>query len=303
MPPLDSWLHIAVRTPVLLLLALLLVGLVAAGVLVCQRLLTRTRRLSNEARDLRARLADCTEHQAQSTSAGEAYRHFIYNISHEVSNPLQSIQTNLENMASCSLDEAGRWGQYHAIITTEVGRLARLTENLRLLSHLETRGAPTVREPVNLKGVIEDVIMALFEIAEARAVRLRYVGPERPARVLGDRDGLRQVLTNLVDNGVKYSRPEGGEVIISVQEEHDRLSVRVSDEGRGIAAEDLPHLFDTAYRAPDARSFGIKGSGLGLAIVKRIVEQHGGEIQVESRPGEGAAFSFALPSYAPSQQP
>jgi signal transduction histidine kinase len=98
-----------------------------------------------------------------------------------------------------------------------------------------------------------------------------------------------------VDNGIKYSRSEGGEVIISLQEEQDGLWVRVSDEGVGIAEEDLSHIFDTAYRAPDARSFRRKGSGLGLAIVKQIVEQHGGEIRVQSQLGEGTTFSFDLP--------
>jgi two-component system phosphate regulon sensor histidine kinase PhoR len=203
-------------------------------------------------------------------------------------------------MATCSLDEAGRWRQYHAIIATEVQRLTRLTENLRLLSHLETKDAPLVREPVNLKGVIEDVIMAQYETAEARRVRLRYVGPERPARVLGDRDRLRQVLLNLVDNGIKYSKPDGGEVIISIQEEHNRLCVRVSDAGIGIAEEDLPHIFGTAYRAPDARTLRRAGSGLGLAIVKRIVEQHGGALRVQSRLDEGTTMSFDLPMYVPA---
>jgi signal transduction histidine kinase len=196
--------------------------------------------------------------------------------------------------------QAGRWRQYHAIIATEVQRLTRLTENLRLLSHLETKDAPLVREPVNLKGVIEDVIMAQYETAEARRVRLRYVGPERPARVLGDRDRLRQVLLNLVDNGIKYSKPDGGEVIISIQEEHNRLCVRVSDAGIGIAEEDLPHIFGTAYRAPDARTLRRAGSGLGLAIVKRIVEQHGGALRVQSRLDEGTTMSFDLPMYVPA---
>lgn len=300
MPSLDSWLQITIRTPLLLLLLLLLVGLISGGVFFYRRLLTRIKRLSDEAQDLRAQLAERAEQEAQWAAAREAYRHFIYNVSHEVSNPLQSIQTNLDNMAGCTLDEASRRRQYHAIIAAEVRRLAGLTENLRLLSRLETPGAPTVREPVNLRGVVEDVIMALFETAEAGGVRLRYVGPERPARVLGDRDHLLQVLMNLVDNGIKYSQPEGGEVIISVQEEQDRLCVRVSDEGVGIAEDDLSHIFDTAYRAPDPRSFRRKGSGLGLAIVKRIVEQHGGEIRVQSRPGEGTTFSFDLPLYTPS---
>jgi two-component system phosphate regulon sensor histidine kinase PhoR len=300
MPSLDSWLQITIRTPFLLLLLLLLTGVIAAGVVAYWRLLTRIKKLSDETQDLQVQLVGRAEQEAQWASAREAYRHFIYNLSHEVSNPLQSIQTNLDNMASCSADETGRWRQYHQIITTEVRRLADLTENLRLLSHLEAPGAPTVREPVNLKGVVEDVIMALFETAEARGVRLRYVGPERPARVLGDRDRLRQVVLNLVDNGIKYSRAEGGEVIISVQEEQDRLCVRVSDEGVGISEKDLPHIFDTAYRAPDARRFRRQGSGLGLAIVKQIVERHGGEIRVRSQLGEGTTFSFDLPLYAPS---
>ncbi len=301
MPPLDSWLEFTIRTPFLtaLALAILLMGLLVGGVIVCRRLLVRARRLSDEAQALRAQLAEHTAQEVQWAAARETYRHFIYNLSHEVSNPLQSIQTNLDNMATCALDEVGRWRQYHAIITAEVQRLATLTENLRLLSRLETPDAPTVREPVNLKAVIEGVIMALFEKAEARGVRLRYVGPERPARVLGDRDRLYQALANLVDNGIKYSRPEGGEVVVSVQEAGGRLRVRVSDEGIGIAEEDLPYIFEMAYRAPDARSLRRSGSGLGLAIVRRIVEQHGGEIHVQSRPGEGTTFSFDLPLYIP----
>jgi two-component system phosphate regulon sensor histidine kinase PhoR len=302
MPSLDSWLEITIRTPFLLLLmlAFLLIGLIVGGALAYRRLLARIKRLSNEAQALQAQLARHAEQEAQGTAARESYRHFIHNLSHEVSNPLQSIQTNLDNMAGCSLDEAGRWRQYHAIIAAEVRRLRGLTENLRLLSRLETPDAPTVREPVNLKGVVEDVIMALSETAEARGVRLRYVGPERPARVLGDRDRLRQALLNLADNGIKYSKPGGGEVIISLQEERDRLWVRVSDEGVGIAEEDLPHIFDIAYRAPDARSFRRQGSGLGLAIVKRIVEQHGGTVRVQSRLGEGTTVSFGLPVYVPA---
>jgi two-component system sensor histidine kinase VicK len=117
--------------------------------------------------------------------------------------------------------------------------------------------------------------------------------------VLGDRDRLRQALQNLADNGIKYSKPEGGEVIFSVQEEGGRLCVRVSDEGVGISTEDLPHIFEVAYRAPDPRSFRRQGSGLGLAIVKRIVEQHGGTVRVQSRVGEGTTVMVELPVYTP----
>jgi len=302
MPPLDSWLEIVIRTPMLLLLVvvLVLIGVVASAVFVYRRLRTQIQILFERAQQLRTQLATRSEQEARWDSTREAYRHFIYNISHEVSNPLQSIQTNLDNIAACPPDQPQQWRQYHDTIGAEVRRMADLTENLRLLSHLETPDAAMVREPVNLKGVIEEIIMSLFERAEARAVRLRYVGPERPPRVLGDRDPLRQVLMNLVDNGIKYSKPEGGEVIISVMERGEQLRVRVSDEGIGISEEDLPHVFDTAYRAPDARSFRRKGSGLGLAIAQRIVEQHEGEIRVQSRPGDGTTFSFDLPLHEPS---
>lgn len=298
----SSWLQITIQAPlpVAVLLALLLIGLAVGGAVIHYRRRAKAKKLSSEIQDLRYRYEEHAEQQAQWSSAQESYHHFVDNVSHEVANPLQSIQTNLENMVSCSLDEAGRWRQYHRIIEAEVQRLVRLTENLRLLSRLETPRVPIVREPVNMKAVVEDVIMTLFEAAEARRVRLRYVGPQRPARVMGDRDCLRQALMNLVDNGIKYSEAAGGEVIISMLEEQDRLCIRVADEGIGIDQADQAYVFDTAYRAPDARSFRRRGSGLGLPIVKRIVEQHGGEISVDSELGKGAIFSFDLPLYVPS---
>ncbi|HSR32328.1 MAG TPA: HAMP domain-containing sensor histidine kinase [Anaerolineae bacterium] len=297
MPSLNSWLQIQIQAVFFLFLALSLTGLILGLVVVNLRSRRRFRKLSARAELLQRKLADHEEREARFESVRQAYRNFVYNLSHEVANPLQSIQTNLDNMAACQVDEARRWRQYQATIAAEVQRMSSLTENLRLLAQLETPDAPLSQEPVNLKGVVEEVIMALHDAAEALGVRLRYVGPERPSRVLGDRDRLVQVLRNLVDNGIKYSRAEGGTVVVGVQEEGESLRLRVSDEGVGIAPEDLPHIFDTAYRVPDARSFRRKGSGLGLAIARRIVEQHGGEIRVQSQPGEGTTFTFSLPVY------
>jgi signal transduction histidine kinase len=103
----------------------------------------------------------------------------------------------------------------------------------------------------------------------------------------------------LVDNSIKYAKDGGGEVVISLQEEKEALLVRVSDEGLGISEEDIPYVFDTAYRSPAARSVKRTGSGLGLAIAKRIVEQHGGTIKVQSKLGEGTTVSFNVPLYKP----
>ena len=141
--------------------------------------------------------------------------------------------------------------------------------------------------------------MAEADRASARAIQLIYRGPERPARVLGNRDQLRQVVSNLVDNSIKYAKGDGGEVVISLQEEKEDILVRVSDEGLGIPEEDIPYVFDTAYRSPSVGSVKRTGSGLGLAIAKRVVEQHGGTIKVQSKVGEGTTVSFNLPLYKP----
>lgn len=299
MPPGNSWLLITLQAPfwAAILIGVVLILVLALVVIAYWRLYRRQERLLDELRQSQEKKSAQMAPVKDATQ--DAYLLFIHNISHEVSNPLQSIQTNLDNMAGCTPQETARWQQYLAIITTEIRRLRELTENLRMLSRLETPDVPVKREPVNIKGVVEAVMMAQVEVAETKGVRLVYSGPERPARVLGDRNHLYQVLNNLVDNSVKYARPDGGEVIIAVQEENGRMSVRVSDDGIGIPAEDLPYVFEMAYRIPHSGNLRKASSGLGLAIVRRIVEQHGGRIQIESEPGRGTSITFDLPLYVP----
>jgi two-component system, OmpR family, phosphate regulon sensor histidine kinase PhoR len=295
MPDLDSWLAITIRLPVAVLIGGH-VGLLALIIWAVRRYRRRSAERVPAAGGPPASASSVGDADRELAFARENYQFFVHNVAHEVSNPLQSIQTNLDNMVECRPDEVGRWQQYHDIIVGEIKRLARLTDNLRTLSRLETPRAPAVREPVNMKAVIEEVIMARAAEAKARGLRLCYVGPQRPARVMGDRDRLLRVVLNLVDNGIKYS--DEGTVTVSIREEVNRLVVGVTDEGLGIAEEDMPRIFDLAYRAPSGRSFHRQGSGLGLAVVRRIVGQHGGSIQVDSLPGEGATFTFDLPLQA-----
>ena len=119
----------------------------------------------------------------------------------------------------------------------------------------------------------------------------------RPVRILGNRDRLQQVLFNLVDNSIKFS-DDGGTITIGLEQDGELVRVRVSDEGIGISKADLPRVFDLAYRSPIAWSYRHKGSGLGLAIAKRIVEEHHGQIHIESWPGEGTIVTVELPAAA-----
>jgi two-component system sensor histidine kinase VicK len=302
---LDTWLQITFRLPVLvlLLIALVLLSLLTGLAVFVRSSRRKARDLVDEAGKLRAQLEGHANPPPSEDAGHQIYRVFLHNVSHEVANPLQSIQTNLDNMGSCPADEGGRWRQYHQIIAAEVLRLIGLTDRLRLLFRLESPEVPAVRQMFNVVGVIEYVIMTLTDEAESHKVSLRYVGPSRPARILGDRDGLHAALYNLVENAIKYSKPEGGQVTIRLEEEEDRLRVTVTDEGIGIPEEDLPHVFETAYRAANTGSIRRRGSGLGLAIAKRMVEHHGGGIQVSSRLGVGSEFTFDLPLPVPEPRP
>jgi len=230
----------------------------------------------------------------------EAYINFLYNISHEVSNPLQSIQTNLDNMAHCLPQDRGSLERYNEIISSDIKRLAEFTERLRTLSRLETPNRQIIREPVNFRGVIETVLMQQYDSAIERQISLRYQGPEQLKRIMANRVDLEQVLTNLIGNSIKYSKENGGEVIISVEPMNNSFHIRVMDDGIGIPEEDIPNIFDVAYRSPETFVSRRKGTGLGLAIVKQIVEQYGGNISAKSELGKGTTITIELPVDLPS---
>jgi two-component system, OmpR family, phosphate regulon sensor histidine kinase PhoR len=294
--------NLTVQISVLVLLVILLAAILTIVIRMLIQSNRRVKLMAQQIEELRSRVESAKPQKFETPSIQEAYLQFIYNLSHEVSNPLQSVQTNLENMAECSPEEVGRWKQYYVIIRQEMKRLSTLTENLRLLSQLESVSSPVKREPVNLRSVIEDVIMAQAERAEARNIRLHYEGPNRPAKILGNRGLLHEVILNLVDNSIKYSKDSGGEIVIGLREDHDSMHVTVKDDGPGIPAADLPFIFDTAYRSSNQLTVHRKGSGLGLAIVKRIVDQHDGQIRAESVPGAETTILIDLPLYKPNEQ-
>lgn len=299
MPAQDSWIVITMRVPFMAVIPLVLAifGLIGFGAVTLRRNLHRIRTLTHSVEELQREVA-----RSDTAPTRNAYIQFIHHISHEVSNPLQSVQTNLENMADCSPGEIGRWKQYYEIIKQEIRRLFALTESLRLLSRLEPGNAPIEREPVNLQSVIENVIMAQTERASAKKIILKYEGPNRPGKVFGNRAHLHQLIVNLVDNSIKYAKDAGGEIVIRLRESDHSLQISVKDDGIGIPEKDLPFVFDTAYRSPSTVTMPRSGSGLGLAIVKRIVEEHEGTVRAESALGEGTTVTVDLPVYNASQE-
>jgi signal transduction histidine kinase len=175
-------------------------------------------------------------------------------------------------------------------MSAEVGRLIRLTSNLLYLAHAEA-GREIARRPVELDALCLEVIYQARTLRDDVAVRL---GHEEQITVSGDRDLLKQLVLNLVDNAIKYS-PDGGEVTVSLFERDDVAEIVVADQGPGIPPDQLGKIFDRFYRVSGNQSRTVGGAGIGLAISLWIAEVHGGKIRAESEVGAGSRFIVTLP--------
>jgi signal transduction histidine kinase len=175
----------------------------------------------------------------------------------------------------------------------EVGRMTRTVEDLLTLARADEGRLELLRRPFALRDVVDEVAADLGPIAAAKDVSLMAAGDG--ATVDADRDRIRQVVANFVDNAVKYSRP-GDAVRVDTWTEDGEAGVRVRDDGVGIPADALPHVFDRFYRVDSARVRESGGSGLGLAICQEIAAAHGGRVWAESEEGRGSSFSLALPA-------
>jgi signal transduction histidine kinase len=217
---------------------------------------------------------------------------FVSTVSHDLGSPLQGIQIMAELIPKLGpVNQAQRDAVVD--ITRMVAKTATLVHDLLDLGKIEV-GVEMEMEPCQLATVINEAVEVLEERAKAKEIALQITLPQTLPFVMGNPIRLGQVVTNLVGNAIKFT-PGGGMVTISAWETEGEVAVEVSDTGIGIAPEDQAHIFDKFYRVKSPQVSGIEGTGLGLAIVKSIVEGHSGRVWVESEPGQGSTFSFALP--------
>ncbi|HJX12789.1 MAG TPA: ATP-binding protein [Dehalococcoidales bacterium] len=217
----------------------------------------------------------------------QSQRYFVADASHELRGPLTVIRGNID-LLKRQLSQEDREESLRAI-ERESMRMSQIADELLLLAEVES-GQIGRRETVPLKSLLLEEAERAGSAAGGRHVR---VARQEDLSVTGDAQRLRQLLANLVDNAVKYT-PEKGTVTLSLYRDGDRACLEVADTGIGIPPEHLPHIFDRFYRVDKARSRGSGGTGLGLAIVKGIAEQHGGDVTVTSRPGQGSTFTVRL---------
>ncbi len=239
-----------------------------------------------------AQLADAFNRMAESLERAErARRNQTADIAHELRTPLTVLQGTLEAMADgvYPLDR-----ENVQLALSQVRTLARMVEDLRLLALSDAGELHLYTRPLDLRAFLCRQLEGYRSKAREKGITLRLEVPDALPPVQADRDRLSQIVGNLMSNALRYVH-RGGEVVIRAQAAGDEVRVAVADDGPGIPAEELPHLFERFWRGDKARRRATGGSGLGLTIAKSLVEAHGGRIWVESEEGKGTTFTFTLP--------
>jgi two-component system phosphate regulon sensor histidine kinase PhoR len=222
---------------------------------------------------------------------------FVANVSHELRTPLTSITGYVETLLD---HEAGLSPQAREFLTTihkNATRMNRLTEDLLMMARVESSEQDLHPAPVRSDMLVRDAVQAMSGMVQDEQAVLE-IGETTEFEVLADQDSVVQVLSNLIENAIKYgkNRTEGrSRVVVSCQSEEEVVAFRVQDFGQGIASEHLPRIFERFYRVDKARSRESGGTGLGLAIARHVVQSQGGTIRVESELNAGSTFIFTLP--------
>ena len=234
----------------------------------------------------------------ESEQVGQMRRDFVANVSHELRTPLTALSGFIETLGGAARDDAAARDRFLAIMAREAGRMNRLVQDLLHLSRVEAaeRVRPTTR--IDLQKVLATTLGSLRPLAEDAGVRLEVEGETGPLPLLADQDQMIQVLSNLIENAVKYGGAGG---VVTLRLTRDALPggpairVDVIDRGEGIDPVHLPRLTERFYRVDGHRSREKGGTGLGLAIVKHIVNRHRGRLRIDSTVGKGSVFSVLLP--------
>jgi two-component system phosphate regulon sensor histidine kinase PhoR len=220
---------------------------------------------------------------------------FVINVSHELRTPLASIQGYTETLLDGAIHDEENNVRFLAIIRQNTDRLRRLTEDLLTLSRIELNRHRFQTALYDVNALLAEQVDAIRPMAEKKNIRLSLEAAPAGTEAFCDSEAVHQIVTNLLDNALKYT-PEGGSVTLGAQQVPGmRVLIYVRDSGIGIPEEDLPRLFERFYRVDKARSRQLGGTGLGLAIVKHLVRAQGGEAGVESVPNQGSTFYFTLP--------
>lgn len=222
---------------------------------------------------------------------------FLYHVTHELRTPLTNIQAYAETLTKPDFDDEQTRRECYNVIISETRRLSRLIEDILSVSQLEVGTARFDLGDVDLQRLVRQTVQDNLGAADEKGIELTLKLPPKLPRLRGDKQRLAGLLMNLIGNAIKYT-PRKGRVQVSLETGENSVLIHVSDNGVGIAPEDLPHVFEKFYRAAHPAVQEVPGTGLGLAIARDVARLHGGDIRVQSEPGRGSTFTVELPCLA-----
>ena len=252
------------------------------------------RTLNETAANLQQTVEQLQREHAELEKVERIRKDFVINVSHELRTPLASIQGYTETLIGGALYDSENNMRFLRIIRHNAERLARLTEDLLTLSRIEQKRQKFEFEAHRVNDLLRDAVELMAPLAQKNHINIGEEPAAGDAEVWCDSEAVSQILSNLLDNALKYT-PPGGSITVGARESGRFFELFVRDTGIGIPPEELPRLFERFYRVDKARSRELGGTGLGLAIVKHLVAAHNGSARVESRVNEGSTFFFTLP--------
>ena len=224
-------------------------------------------------------------------------KEFLQNLSHELKTPIFAIQGYIDTLLDGAINNETVNVKFLQSTSRNVDRLVNLLDDLDEISKLESGQWKLNPRPFIIQELVRDIYDSLeIKLREKKINAFIKKGTELPLTVVADLEKIRQVLTNIIDNAIKYGRENGNIEASFYRVDEKNILIEISDDGHGISAEHMPRLFERFYRTDHARSRGAGGSGLGLSICKHIVEAHGQSIHVRSKVDVGTTFGFSLPS-------
>ena len=222
-------------------------------------------------------------------------REFLGNVSHELKSPIFNIQGYVLTLLDGGLEDPSINKEYLLRTEKSINRMIAIVEDLESISQLESSELQLNLQKTDILSLAREVIDGLEIKSKKRNSTIVFGGNyEKPIFVMADKERIRQVFVNLIDNSVKYGDLEKGKTVVSFFDMDDHLLVEVSDNGNGMEQQDMKRIFERFYRTDKGRSREQGGSGLGLAIVKHIIQAHKQTINVRSTPGVGTTFAFTL---------
>lgn len=245
--------------------------------------------------DMRLKLKESSEEKIQNEKQN---RELISNITHDLKTPITSIKGYVEGIIDGVADTPEKMNRYIKTIYTKANEMDRLINELTYYSGIDSNRIPYHFHCINVSDYFNDCVEDVGLDLESKNITLNYSNLLSPdTKIIADPEQLKKVINNIVGNSIKYIDKEKGEIEIRLLDEVDSIRVEIEDNGKGIAAKDLPNIFERFYRTDASRNSSQGGSGIGLSIVKKIIEDHGGYIWATSKVGEGTCMHFVIRKY------